>query len=342
MSVTFIQTADAFNYKPMLDITSKTVIEFCRRHGYSYESYVGVKRGFHPWQASFNRLFMLKEFLDRRYTGWVVHMDADAFIHDLDFDLDAYLEGKGNVAGILTPMGDGVRPWDINNGVGLFNLGHPIGRRVVEEWHARHMTVSDETLQELVVWPQDINDQTFLFEILDGSEDIRSAFFFGDRDILNHPYASFIRQILRAYMPVQADRLEVVRTAVEEVLPEQGEDLVGRLYPMLISTLFRVLLHRDIEASAADHFRSRFYDKGIETAFRETLAEILVSREYLELNPPMPVRTIVEQGYHWILGRKPDDKGLSAYVAALESGNISIEQIRADMIGSAEFKAQRF
>ncbi|WP_162140507.1 DUF4214 domain-containing protein [Sphingomonas sp. PR090111-T3T-6A] len=337
MAITFIQSADAFNYKPMLDTTSKTVIEFCRRHGHKYENYVGVKRGFYPWQASFNRLFMLKDLLDAGYCGWVVHMDADAFVHDLDFDLAAYLASKGDVAGILTPMGDDCQPWEINNGVALFNLSHPIGRRIIEEWHARYMAVSDDTLRQLTEWPGDINDQTFLFEILDDSAEIRDAFFFGDRMLLNHPYATFIRQILRAYMPIQADRHQVVRMAVKEILPEQGEDLVGRLYPVLISTLFRVLLRRDIEASAVENFRSRFHEKGIETAFRETFAEILISREYLELNPPLPLRAVIEQGYRWVLGRSPDQKGLDAYAAALENGHISMEQIRADMIGSAEF-----
>jgi hypothetical protein len=336
MTVTFIQTADAFNYKPMLDITSKTVIEYCRRHGHSYESYVGIKRGLHPWQASFNRLFMLKDLMDAGHRGWVVHMDADAFIYDLGFDLNAYLADKGDRAGVLTPIGGG-RDWEINNGVMLINLGHPIGRWVVEAWHKRYMDVSDDTLRQLVEWPGDINDQTFLFELLDQHEEVRSAFFYQDKRLLNDPYGEFIRQILRAFMPAQSDRLEVVRTAVDEIMPGEGDDVVTRLFPLIMSNLFRILLHRDVDAGALANYRPRFIEKGIDTAFRETFAEILVSREYLELHPPVPPHLTIRMGYKWILGRDGDEDGLSAYTEAFKSGAMSIEDIRRDMIRSDEF-----
>jgi hypothetical protein len=336
MTVTFIQTADAFNYKPMLDITSKTVIEFCRRHGHAYESYVGVKRGFHPWQASFNRLFMLKDLMDSGHRGWIVHMDADAFIYDLNFDLNTYLADKGDRAGVLTPIGM-ERYWEINNGVMLVNLAHPIAQRVVEEWHRRYMAVSDETLLELSEWPGDINDQTFLFNILDEDQEAREAFFYQDKRLLNDPYGEFIRQILRAFMPKQSDRLEVVRTAVEEVIPNGDDDVVARLYPLIMSNLFRILLHRDVDAGALDNYRRRFIEKGIDTAFRETFAEILVSREYLELHPTVPPHLTVGMGYKWILGRDGDEKGMNAYVEAIKGGSMSIADIRRDMLTSEEF-----
>ena len=339
MPVTFIQTADAFNYKPMLDVTSKTVIEYCRRHSHAYESFVGIKRGFYPWQASFNRLFMLKEMADAGHRGWIAYLDADAFIYDLTFDLDSYLLDKSDCAGVLTPVGVGVH-WDINNGVMFLNLSHPVARRVIDRWHARYMAVGDERLRALVNWPGDINDQRFLFEILDADEEAREAFFYEERRLLNDAEGLFIRQILRAYMPAQSDRLHVVRTAVDEILPDGSDDIVDRLYPIMISNLFRVLLRRDIEESAVNHFRARFVEKGIDTAFRETFAEILVSREYRELNTEINDELLVRLAYRCILGREPDDIGGRAYVNALRSGTLTFDKIRSDMLGSAEFASK--
>lgn len=69
MDVTFVQTADPVFYYAMLHETSRTVRAFCATNGLKYESYVGVKRGFMPWNATYNRVYMLKEMVDRGYTG---------------------------------------------------------------------------------------------------------------------------------------------------------------------------------------------------------------------------------------------------------------------------------
>ena len=341
MEITFIQTADAFGYRKMLGYTAETVTAFCQRHGFRYESYIGIKRGVHPWQASFNRLFMLKDLVDGGYRGWVVYMDADAYIYDLDFDLKAYLADKADKAGIFTPIPGDEKYWSINNGVMLLNLAHPAAQSVIHLWHERYMAVSDDTLRELVEWPGDINDQTFLYEILDSNQALREAFFYESGKLLNDPYGAFIRQLLRAYFPIQSERAIAIRNAVSEVIGDEEDNLAARAYPAIISALYRVLLRRDPDAGGLAHFGERFRQQGIETAFRETFSEFLVSREYLEVRAATPdgadPAEQVRAAYRWILDRQPDASGFENYVRLLSDGHIDAAGLRRALLESAEF-----
>lgn len=336
MRVKFIQTADAFNYKDMLDVTSRTVVEFCRRHGFEYESFVGIKRGFYPWQASFNRLLMFKDLVESGYRGWVCYLDADAYIYDLDFDLGAYLADKQGHAGILTTVIGDKDYWSINNGVMFLNLAREEAREVIALWVDRFMAVSDQSLMELTEWPYDINDQTFLVDILGAHPRLREAMFYESALLMNHIYAAFIRQLVRAHFPAQRERTLALKTAVTEVLRDE-DDFEERFYPPLISTLFRVLLHRDPEPGALEHFRPRFRQFGVETAFRETFYEFLLSREYLEKQPQKPVsgEQRVRAAYRWIFGRAPTDEELARHASALDRGEIGWQGLRALLIENA-------
>ncbi len=108
--ILFIQTADPFRYRRMLAITAESVASYCRRHGHSYESFVGLKRGRWPWQAAYNRIVQLREIADRGFSGWVVHVDADAWIDDAAFDLRGYLADKRDIAVVMAPAGDSGLP----------------------------------------------------------------------------------------------------------------------------------------------------------------------------------------------------------------------------------------
>jgi hypothetical protein len=96
----FIQTCDPFNYRDMLGATSRNVTEYCRRHGHEYQAFIGIRRGVHAWHATFNRIPMLEDMVARGDCGWIVYLDADAYIEDLDFDLATYLSGLGDRAAV--------------------------------------------------------------------------------------------------------------------------------------------------------------------------------------------------------------------------------------------------
>lgn len=222
MQVLFFQTAEA-NYRPLLELTSQTVREYCTRHQCSYESYFGIIRGYYPWQATYNRIPMLQRMLDSGYDGWVCYLDADALISDLDFDLRAYLADKQDYALIAAPGKDDGPWWDVNAGVFLLNLAHPMGKLIVRRWSAQFASLSDEDLKAGVEWHQIANDQGMLHMLLQGIENARAhVLVTGERPwLLNGLEGRFIRQVMRSRggMP---ERVAMIAKAVRRVMGDQA------------------------------------------------------------------------------------------------------------------------
>lgn len=328
--VTFIQTADAFGYKDMLDCTARTVIEYCRRHGFAYESFVGIRRGVYPWHATFNRIPMLQQMADEGYDGWVVYLDADAYIFQMDFDLRSYLAEKAGYAAVMTPIPGQDVPWHINAGVFMINLGHPMGRRIVTLWSEGFAELDDARLRDLVEWPEHLNDQAMLAQLLDDNPAVRETIFYERAELLNSNYAQFIRQLLRAHFPAQAVRTEALRNAVAEVLPGT-DDFVDRAYPVLMSALLRGVMGRDPVPGELEHHRPRFDQLGIELGFRVTLEEFLASRP----QQPVPAAARVRAAFRWIAGEVPSDEIVERYAGRLESGELDIAALRALLLRDA-------
>jgi hypothetical protein len=104
-------------------------------NGYEYEAFVGVKRGRHPWHATFNRIDLLDEALDADFDGWIVYLDADSFVVDLKFDLAAYLKQHSDAPLIARAVVPEKAPtWNINAGVLIFNMKHPQTARLIKTW----------------------------------------------------------------------------------------------------------------------------------------------------------------------------------------------------------------
>jgi hypothetical protein len=281
VSVLFIQTSDPFRYRDMLADTARTVGRYCQDHGFDYESYIGIKRGKFAWHATFNRMLMLSEILTRGYRGWVIYLDADAFVADLDFDLTAYLADKIRCSAILVSLGSGPE-WAVNAGVFMINLGHEDGRRIVERWAEKFAEISDSQLAAMEIWDDRCSDQSMLYEVLDEDESIRRAIIFESRDLINGEKASFIRQVLRAYYPSLDARIAVVRLAVADIMGDK-EHGVLEVAPVIVSAFYRSILHRDPDAGGLDHFVQAFHSHGIEVAIRNMLSSMLSSGEYQSL-----------------------------------------------------------
>ena len=218
MNVTFLQTSDPFIYADMLGQTSRTVRAFCKENGFQYEAYLGVKRGYWPWQASFNRIYQIQEIIDRGYEGWIVYVDADAYVYDQLFDLRGFISCFNEKAFAATPSGASEYLWDINNGVFFLNASHPTGRFIVRRWKELYEAADLQTLKRCSDFYMGIDDQAMLHQILAALPDPSKDCFRCPWDVVNSPNASFIRQQLRAMSPDFPSRLSVITNAVDAIM----------------------------------------------------------------------------------------------------------------------------
>lgn len=266
----------------MLDATSQTAIEFCRQHGYAYESYVGVKRGFHPWQAAFNRIFQLQDLLQRRPSGWALYMDADAFIYDLAFDLSAYLSDKVDKLAVMATIPGATQPWHINSGVLMLNLGHPLAGKLVGEWMKLFMAYSEEWLRtQTSMDPTRDNDQIMLFNILDTDIDLRAEIHFESGSLMNLPDSSFIRQYLTAFTPGLAERTLIIEGMVEAILGKMNsESLAGQLALPILNALYRATLGRNADPAGRATYVPVIQELGPDYGTERILHLLLNCEEY--------------------------------------------------------------
>lgn len=217
--VIFYQTAAGPPYEEMLAATEPLHRAYCRANRLDYVASIGVRRGFHAWQATFNRTEMLHDLLASGFRGWFVYLDADAVICQRGFDLRRYL-GKREGAALIAAPG-GPEHWNVNAGIFLLNLGHELGREVASRWRdATHRVVTDDMLRQAELPWQPLpdgrhfpDDQHLLQMELLRDETLARALVVEAGGLINFANGRFIRQFLRvAGSP--AERLAAIREAV--------------------------------------------------------------------------------------------------------------------------------
>ena len=209
-----LQTCDPFVYFDLLGASSRANRAFCRRHDIAYAAFIGVKRGFHPWQAAFNRIVLLHEYLEQGYDGWVLYLDADAFVADPDWDLRGYLADKSDFAAVLTLSGEHVPDWAVNDGVGFFNLHDPACADLIIAWYRAFMAIGDAQLRGASYWGLTANDQDLLQAILRHSPSLSARVFLESPALINSREARYIRQVLRAQEPDLVARRRAIEREV--------------------------------------------------------------------------------------------------------------------------------
>jgi hypothetical protein len=221
--IVLLQTADTRKYLEMLQVTAAVNQAYCARHNISYSQFVGTKRGFHPWHASFNRIILVKEMIDAGFDGWVFYLDADAFVADLSLDVRQLIAGVEKPL-IMAPSGVTRELWDVNNGVFIVDIGNEVARNLMLAWYNFFMSISDESLLAAVEWAAGPDDQAMLHKLLRENGQFRNCLGLVDLHYLNHHTGSFVRQILRANAKTWEERLERVRKETLAVLyPENSE-----------------------------------------------------------------------------------------------------------------------
>jgi len=205
--ITLIQTACGPAYEAMLAATDRAHRAYCEANDVRFWPVVGILRGSHPWQASFNRIEMLHELCEQGYRGWVMYLDADAVIRQADFDLRRFL-GKRKDYGLVICSGHPeAEPWEVNDGVFFINLGTNAGRMIARRWHGLfRLNVTDQMLTEAVGPWQPLSDsrafpddQHLLQMVLRDNAHLMAETLLEDPLTMNHRGARFIRQFLRAH-----------------------------------------------------------------------------------------------------------------------------------------------
>ena len=222
MRIKLYQTADANVYFDMLMATSRTARAFCRNQDIAYEAFVGVRRGWQGWHATYNRISYLFDLLIEGYDGWVLHLDADAYVEDLRFDLHGYLADKGQYAVIGARAGGSDHFWDINIGVLMVNMGHPVMKELAREWYG-YLCRYDLTV-DTSAWHESISDdQAMLQELMANRPHCVELVLHEPWEFLNSHYASFVRQRMRQPGLSFEARLADLQSRVDEVMARAGE-----------------------------------------------------------------------------------------------------------------------
>ena len=225
MHVKFLQTADPQKYARLLDASAPSTRAFCAIHGYEYEAFIGLKRGRSPWHATFNRIDLLNEALDAGFDGWIVYLDADSFVVDLNFDLPAYLAQHTDAPLIARAVIPEKAPtWNINAGVLILNMKHPQAAWLIRTWKRLLDFWQRAGLFLLPPRLAPINDQILLHWTLRLSPSLVGAMRFEHPDFINGSFSSFIVQFLRADVRDFDLRISLIAERVRQAFAASGID----------------------------------------------------------------------------------------------------------------------
>ena len=214
MRLSVIQTSDDRRYLPMLQATEPLNRLYCQRHGFDFQPYVGMVRGCAPVHAAYNRIYLLHQRVLAGDTGWVLYMDADAWVRDMDFDVLGYLAQHPEhdfiaaEASALVPQ-----VWAINNGVFFINLGSVAGQRIVHTWKqlADALVPAAYWADPEATWaPPEYDDQNLCYRTLAGDNYVLSRVKKESAGVFNYD-GQFIAQCLRADFPTFEERLAAVQ-----------------------------------------------------------------------------------------------------------------------------------
>lgn len=220
------QTSDSEIYQDLLAISAAANEAYFKKFDVEFEKFVGLKRGFFPWHACFNRIVYLKEQLDEGYDGWIFYLDADAYVFDHSYDVRTLLnEFEGDY--LFAPGGLTGEKWDVNDGVFLINLGSDAGRELALAWYRHFMATSEDALRKASDWQMVPSDQPRLHEIFRNRPELLERLTMVPREIFNQEHASFVRQVLRSNASTMQERIAKLQQGVAAALGQRGPAAVS-------------------------------------------------------------------------------------------------------------------
>jgi hypothetical protein len=281
MSPIILQTSDPTDYFPMLVESSRTTRTFCRRHDMRYECYVGIKRGYWNWHATYNRIPMFNELIAGGFRDWAIYIDADAYVAQMDFPIKTYLNEKSEFSAIMIPSRATSNFWDVNAGVLLLNLARPTARFLAQEWLYFFEKIPDEILRQGRTPFQGDNDQVLLHNILAENKHLWPEIYLESPELMNSAEASFIRQHLRAYTSSLTERTYAISLEVDKILGETSRTRrPEEEWEVAIGALYRAILGRPPDKAGLSGYVSVIKKRGLSAGLEHTARWLLGSPEY--------------------------------------------------------------
>ena len=176
------------SYAKLLELTAPINKAYARLWHADYVVLQGASISIYPrdsWctppqeRSRFNKISLLQLALARRKEyDLLLLLDADAMIYDFSKDLRSYLPVDSDVMLVAHRVNanEGPHSWDINNGVTLWNLQHPMTSVVVDDWYhrtlyelnrnpttRRYMLTGDQSVLQAVLREENRKDYVYTY-----------------------------------------------------------------------------------------------------------------------------------------------------------------------------------
>lgn len=151
LRILILQTCGGKTEAPCLDYTQSKHESYCRKHGYDYMRWDGIKKS-QSQSPAYNKIYLLQEILQTNKYDGVFYLDTDAIIIDKDMALDNLM--KLNKA--VTCMQKTPETKDLDLSAAFFNMNHPNMKVLLEDW--QQVVDRDKSDQ--------INDERILGDIM--------------------------------------------------------------------------------------------------------------------------------------------------------------------------------
>jgi hypothetical protein len=250
-----LQTSDgrpSSSYSRMLDALQGTSLAYAAQWGFHYLRWDGLAKGRQAWHATYNRIYLLHALHQQGRFDWVLFLDPDAVLRDPRLSVEDLLDERYAVLG-CQGGDDPTQFWDINLGVGFFNLRHPEFGSVIKGWTAAIDNVASWTLERgggtdayvaMGQGPRVKDDQQMLHDVLSKhpkGKTLVKRFFGGDDALLfNYNKGKYGAHLIRAdnrdqdarfveLLQLKADFLKTLGEMEEERVVRGRTQQLGRL-----------------------------------------------------------------------------------------------------------------
>lgn len=176
--IVILQSSDPVRYTRFLEVAGPYNYQVALSSGMSYSSYIGLKRGSQPYQAIFNRIFMLHELILSGYSGWAVYIDADGVLNK-NYPLKTKLkeiEDQNKYLFVHPPHGPESEHFDwcsCNTAVFAIDLSRSLSKILVEAW-VHFYNFHPELISDTISWTDTIHDQWSFNVILCAIDEFKS------------------------------------------------------------------------------------------------------------------------------------------------------------------------